>query len=396
MILNSYKRRSLAFSQGKGCWLWDRKGKCYLDMIAGYATCILGHCHTDVTQAIKQQAETLVHTSNLYQIPLQEKLAETLCEITQFSGAYFCNSGAEANEAAIKLARVFAHKRQISNPKIIVMSGGFHGRTLATLSATMQGGSKSIFEPLIQGFISVEYNNITQLKQTLNSHDDIVAILFEPIQGVGGIHVATDLFSQQLRCLATEHNCLLICDEIQTGMGRTGKFFCYEHHEIKPDIVTVAKGLANGLPIGACLVNTTCKDLFSPGDHGSTFGGNPLVCAASLAVIDILFKEHILENVRYISQILRAELQCLFNRLGLEYVIRGKGLMLGLEFVGCNNKLVETAENNYLLINVILGKVLRLLPPLILSETEVDIFITKLTKCIVSLMTNKRSFKCMI
>mgnify|MGYP001556899416 CR=1 FL=1 len=287
-LIPTYNRLPISFVKGSGSWLYDSEGNKYLDALAGIAVCGLGHAHPAVTAAIKQQADNLLHTSNLYGIPNQEALADKLCRLSTLDSAFFCNSGAEANEAAIKLARLYGNNREIENPTIVVAQGAFHGRTMATLSATANPNAQAGFEPLVQGFVRVPYNDIGAIRQLAKTHSNIVAVMIEPIQGEGGIRIPSDDYLPELRKLCDEQEWLLMLDEIQTGIGRTGMFFAYQHANIKPDVLTLAKGLGNGVPIGACLVGGTATELFQPGKHGSTFGGNPLACAAACAVIDTI------------------------------------------------------------------------------------------------------------
>ena len=289
-LMPTYARQPIAFEKGLGVWLYDSNGQAYLDALTGIAVCGLGHAHPVIAQAIAEQAATLVHTSNLYQIPLQEALGQALRDVSGMELCFFSNSGAEANEAAIKLARLFGHQKNIAEPAILVMENSFHGRTLATLSAT---GNKKVqigFEPLVQGFVRVPFDDISAIEQAIANNPNIAAILVEPIQGEGGIRIPKNGFTylEQLRAVCDKHNLLLMLDEIQTGNGRTGKYFAYQHTTIKPDVVTTAKGLGNGFPIGACLVQGKATHLFKAGNHGSTYGGTPLACRAALTVVQLL------------------------------------------------------------------------------------------------------------
>lgn len=369
-LQNTYNRLPVAFVRGQGAWLWDTEGRRYLDALSGIAVCGLGHSHPKIASAIADQAHTLIHTSNLYRIPLQEKLARRLCALSGMDQAFFCNSGAEANEAAIKLARLHGHRRGIERPKIIVMEGSFHGRTLATLTATGNARIQRGFEPLVDGFVRVPFGDSTAVADYRND-PDVAAILVEPITGEGGIRIPPDGYLRDLRALATENDWLLMLDEIQAGIGRTGKWFAYQHEEMLPDVLSLAKGLGNGMPIGASLVAGRAVDLFTPGSHGTTFGGNPLACRAALAVLDVMQAEGLREEAaRQGAQLLRL----LEERLGdrPEVVeIRGRGLMLGIELDRPAAELVRTALDQGLLLNVTAERVIRLLPPLIINDAQV-------------------------
>jgi len=369
-LQNTYNRLPVAFVRGQGAWLWDTEGRRYLDALSGIAVCGLGHSHPKIASAIADQAHTLIHTSNLYRIPLQEKLARRLCALSGMDQAFFCNSGAEANEAAIKLARLHGHRRGIERPKIIVMEGSFHGRTLATLTATGNARIQRGFEPLVDGFVRVPFGDSTAVADYRND-PDVAAILVEPITGEGGIRIPPDGYLRDLRALATENDWLLMLDEIQAGIGRTGEWFAYQHEEMLPDVLSLAKGLGNGMPIGASLVAGRAVDLFTPGSHGTTFGGNPLACRAALAVLDVMQAEGLREEAaRQGAQLLRL----LEERLGdrPEVVeIRGRGLMLGIELDRPAAELVRTALDQGLLLNVTAERVIRLLPPLIINDAQV-------------------------
>ena len=369
-LQNTYNRLPVAFVRGQGAWLWDTEGRRYLDALSGIAVCGLGHSHPKIASAIADQAHTLIHTSNLYRIPLQEKLARRLCALSGMDQAFFCNSGAEANEAAIKLARLHGHRRGIERPKIIVMEGSFHGRTLATLTATGNARIQRGFEPLVDGFVRVPFGDSTAVADYRND-PDVAAILVEPITGEGGIRIPPDGYLRDLRALATENDWLLMLDEIQAGIGRTGEWFAYQHEEMLPDVLSLAKGLGNGMPIGASLVAGRAVDLFTPGSHGTTFGGNPLACRAALAVLDVMQAEGLREEAaRQGAQLLRL----LEERLGdrPEVVeIRGRGLMLGIELDRPAAELVRAALDQGLLLNVTAERVIRLLPPLIINDAQV-------------------------
>ena len=368
-LQSTYNRLPVAFERGEGAWLWDTEGRRYLDALSGIAVCGLGHAHPKIAAAIADQAQTLIHTSNLYRIPLQEQLARRLCALAGMDQAFFCNSGAEANEAAIKLARLHGHRRGIANPKIIVMEGSFHGRTLATLSATGNARIQKGFEPLVSGFLRVPFGDSAAVAE-YRDDPEVAAILVEPITGEGGIRVPPGGYLRDLRALASQNDWLLMLDEIQAGIGRTGEWFAFQHEEILPDVLSLAKGLGNGVPIGASLVAGRARDLFTPGTHGTTFGGNPLVCRAALAVLDVMQEEAIREDAARRGADLIRMLQ---ERLGhrpevLE--IRGRGLMLGIELDRPAGELVRTALDRGLLINVTAERVIRLLPPLIINQRQ--------------------------
>ena len=334
--------------------------------------CGLGHAHPAVTAAISKQAGKLVHTSNLYGIAVQQTLADKLTSLSGMDNAFFGNSGAEANEAAIKIARLYGHNNGISQPNIIVMEGSFHGRTMATLSATGNRKVHAGFEPLVQGFIRVPYNDIDAIRTVAKNTDNVVAILVEPVQGEGGINIPNATYLNELRSICDEQNWLLMLDEIQTGMGRSGQWFACQHNGIKPDVMTLAKALGNGVPIGVCLASGKANDVFQPGNHGSTFGGNPLVSAAALAVINTMEENNLVARAKQLGQ----QLIDMFSaRLGNnEHVrdIRGMGLLIGIELDTACAELVTSALNDGLLINVTATNVIRLLPPLVMSDTEAD------------------------
>ena len=368
----------VAFERGEGAWLWDTQGKKYLDALAGIAVCGLGHAHPAVTAAVCDQAGKLLHTSNWYQIPLQEKLAQRLCKLAGMDNAFFCNSGAEANEAAIKLARLYGHQRDILTPGIIVTEGSFHGRTLATLSATGNRKIQAGFEPLVQGFYRVPYNDLAAVQQVGERNKDVVAVLVEPITGEGGISIPDPGYLKGLRRICNERGWLLMLDEIQTGMCRTGKWFACQHEDVIPDVMTLAKGLGNGVPIGACLAHDKAAQVFKPGSHGSTFSGNPLVCRAALAVIDELEKGKLAQRAARLGDRLLAKLKETFGQVAGVKDVRGRGLMLAVELDRPCKELLQLSLEQGLLINVTVENVVRLLPPLILSDDEADLLVHKL------------------
>jgi len=385
--MKNYAPMPATFVKGEGAYLWDDQGKQYLDALAGVAVCGLGHSHPAVTEAICQQAGTLVHTSNWYRIANQEQLAERLCKLAGMDNVFFSNSGAEANEAAIKLARLHGHNKGISNPSIIVMEGSFHGRTLATLTATGNRKVQAGFEPLVQGFVRAPYNDLDAVMTIANNNRDIVAVMVEPITGEGGIQIPDEDYLAGLRTICDNHGWLLILDEIQTGIGRTGKWFAYQHSDITPDILTSAKALGNGMPIGACMAKGDAADLFKPGNHGSTYGGNPLVCAAALAVLDSVEKQNLCERSAELGlRLLQGFNKELAEQAGV-VAIRGKGLMLAIELDRPCSELLEIALQAGLLINVTAGEVVRLLPPLIISNEQADQIVKQLSELIKNFLT---------
>ena len=371
-IMPTYGRQDIAFVKGEGTWLIDDKGNRYLDALGGLAVIVLGHANPAVAKTLSEQGSTLLHTSNLYRIPAQEALAETLQRISGMDNMFFANSGAEANECAIKIARLHGHKKGIENPTVIVADMSFHGRTLATLTATGNRKVHAGFEPLVKGFVRVPFNDIEAVKQVAEHNKSVVAVMVEPIQGEGGIHVADDGYLQALRQICDDNDWLLMLDEIQTANGRTGSYFCYQQYGIQPDVVTLAKGLGNGVPIGACLARGTAAGLMQPGNHGSTFGGNPLSCAVGLTVINEIEEKGLCQRAAELGE----RMVTRFNeRLGPRNnvkEIRGKGLMIGIELDSACGDLVTKALEKGLLINVTAEKVIRLLPHLTTSDEEAD------------------------
>jgi acetylornithine aminotransferase len=379
-LMSNYARLPVTFVKGEGAWLWDTQGIRYLDAIAGVAVCGLGHAHPAITTAICQQAQQLLHTSNWYGIAHQQTLADTLMRISQMERAFFGNSGAEANEAAIKIARLYGHSRGIESPTIIVTEGSFHGRTLATLTATGNPKMQAGFAPLVPGFIRVPYNNIEAIAQLAKQHPEIVAVLVEPITGEGGVVIPDPDYLVNLRTLCDHHQWLLMLDEIQTGIGRTGRWFAYQETGILPDVVTLAKGLGNGVPIGACLARGQAAGLFQPSHHGSTFGGNPLVCRVALAVIQTIEQENLFSHVQALGQrFYNGFSENLANLSGIK-AIRVKGLMIGIELDRPAYPLMRKALEHRLLINVTAERVVRLLPPLIISDAQADEIITTVSQ----------------
>jgi acetylornithine/N-succinyldiaminopimelate aminotransferase len=381
-LMQTYGRLPVTFARGEGAWLWDTNGRKYLDALAGVAVCGLGHSHPAITAAICDQAGKLIHTSNWYRIDLQEKLAAELCRLAGMQSVFFGNSGAEANEAAIKLARLYGHRRKILNPTIVVTEGSFHGRTLATLSATGNRKIQAGFEPLVSGFNRVPYNDLQAVAQVGENNKDIVAVLVEPVTGEGGIGIPDPGYLTGLRKICDERGWLLILDEIQTGMGRTGTWFACQHENVSPDVMTLAKGLGNGMPIGACLARGAAADVFQAGNHGSTFGGNPLACRVGLAVIDTIERSNLPARAGQLGARLLSDLRNALAGVTGVKDIRGKGLMLGVELDRPCRDLLQRALDRGLLINVTADTVVRLLPPLILSDDETDHLVRELAAVI--------------
>ncbi len=386
-LMNTYARLPVAFSHGEGNRIYDTDGKCYLDALSGIAVNTLGHNHPKLVNAIASQAARVLHTSNLYRIPLQEELADRLAGLSRMEEVFFCNSGCEANEAAIKLARFFGHQKGVDTPVIIVMEKAFHGRTLATLSATGNRKAQAGFEPLVSGFVRVPYNDLDAIRAAAELNPNVVAVLLEMVQGEGGIHVADPEFQRGLRSLCDEKDWLLMCDEVQCGMGRTGTWFGFQHSGILPDVATLAKGLGSGVPIGACMTAGKAAGLFKPGNHGSTFGGNPLACAAALTTIACIEEEKLRENAVAQGEAIRRGLsEALAGVSGL-VEIRGKGLMLGIELDRPCGELVAKGLAAGLLINVTAEKVVRLLPALTFSAADTQELVQRLAALIKEFLT---------
>lgn len=382
--MNTYARQNIAFERGEGVWLWDSQGKKYLDAVSGVAVCGLGHAHPAVAEAICAQARTLVHTSNLYQIPKQQALGLALTRLSGMDKVFFGNSGAEANEAAIKLARMFGHKKNIDNPAIIVAENSFHGRTLATLSATGNKKIQAGFEPLVSGFVRVPYDDLEAVAKIAEQNKDVVAILVEPVQGEGGVRIPNTDYLAGLRKICDANGWLLMLDEIQTGMCRTGKWFAFQHTNIQPDVITLAKGLGNGVPIGCCLARGEAAQLFAPGNHGSTFGGNPLATAAALAVVSTLEDNKLADRASQLGLRIKQNLSHALEGVQGVVNVRGLGLMIGIELERPCAALVSAALEKGLLINVTADRVVRLLPPLIMTDTEADLLTEQLAQLIKS------------
>src|SRR5512145_2493985 len=368
-VMNTYARQPVAFVRGEGVWLWDETGKKYLDALAGIAVNTLGYGHPKLTKALTQRIDSgVLHTSNLWRIPDQERAADRVAEITGLDEVFFCNSGLEANEAAIKVARKYGHEKGVAEPAIIVMEKAFHGRSLATLSATGSRKVQAGFEPLVQGFVRVPLNDIDAVRQVAEHNKNVAAVFVEPIQGEGGINVSRLEYLRGLKEICDRHEWLFMSDEVQCGLGRTGKWFVYQHAGFLPDVVPLAKGLGSGVPVGACVVGGRAKGVFKPGNHGSTFGGNPLAMTAVVATIDTMKEEGLLANAARVGGMIQETLR---NQLGTAAIdIRGMGLMIGVELAAPCSELVRQALDAGLVINVTADNVIRLLPPLVMSEAE--------------------------
>ena len=378
-LMNTYKRLPVTFARGQGALLWDTRGKEYLDALSGIAVSNLGHAHPAVTNAICEQAGRLIHTSNIYGIAAQEALGDALTALAGMDRAFFGNSGAEANEAAIKLARLYGHKKGIKSASIVVMENSFHGRTLATLSATGNRKVQAGFEPLVQGFVRVPYGDLAALRAVAEHQPDVVAVMLEPIQGEGGINIPPADFLPSVRELCDSKGWLMMLDEIQTGMARTGKPFAFQHYAFKPDVMTVAKALGNGVPIGACLARGEAAELFGPGNHGSTFGGNPLACTAALAVCSTITQHHLWDTAAALGTQIMDGLRAALAGVAGVIEIRGQGLMIGVQLDRPCTDLVRSALDEGLLINVTADSVVRLLPPLVMDAPQAEQLVSKLS-----------------
>ena len=368
----TYGRMDIAFVRGEGAWLIDDKGNRYLDALGGIGVISLGHANPVVANALAEQSTCLIHTSNLYRIPKQEELAAMLAEVSGMDNMFFANSGAEANECAIKIARLYGNNRGIDNPTIIVADNSFHGRTLATLTATGNRKVHAGFEPLVNGFARVPFNDIETVRQTGEHNSNIVAVMVEPVLGEGGIQIPDDDYLPQLRKLCDDNQWLLIIDEVQSGNGRTGTYFCYQQADILPDVVTTAKGLANGIPIGVCLARGIAGETLKPGNHGSTFGGTPLVCAAAIAVVNEITTRNLPARAAELGSRMVNKFKQHLGNLNNVREIRGKGLMIGIEMDSPCTEVVQKAQDRGLLINVAVDNVIRLLPPLTITDEEAD------------------------
>ncbi len=389
-VMKTYGELTTQIMKGEGPYVWDADGRRYLDALTGIAVCGLGHCPTQVTSAITKQANTLMHCSNLYNSEPQQLLGDALTQVSGMEKVFFSNSGAEANEAAIKIARKFGNDQGISQPEIIAAEKSFHGRTMATLTATGNDKVKTGFTPVLSGFQHVPFNNIEAIKQAANSNT--VAIMVEPIQGEGGINVPSDGYLKELRALCDENNWLLILDEIQTGNGRTGKFFAYQHEGILPDVCTTAKGLGNGVPIGACLAAKKATNVLQAGNHGSTFGGNPVACAAALAVLKTLHDDDLIARAGELGNMMLSSLNEQLGSIDGEgrangvVDIRGKGLMIGIELDRPCAEIVELAKAKSLLLNVTAGNTVRLLPPFILTDEQARTIVNTVSEIVLDFL----------
>ncbi|CAE6719691.1 Acetylornithine aminotransferase [Candidatus Nitrotoga fabula] len=385
-LMNTYARLPVSFTHGKGVWLWDSNGKRYLDALSGIAVNTLGHAHPRLTENLAKQANKLIHVSNLYQVSEQEIAAEKLCTLTRMQQAFFCNSGCEANEAAIKLARLYGHQQDIDNPAIIVMEKAFHGRTLATLSATGNRKVQAGFEPLVKGFVRVPYNDLDAVQQVAEHNHDVIAVLVEPIQGEGGIRTLDIHYLENLRKICDQYNWLLMLDEVQCGIGRTGKWFAHQHTGILPDVMTLAKGIGSGIPVGVCLAAGKAANIFKPGNHGSTFGGNPLACVAVQTTLTVMEQDQLIQNAATVGEFLLRNLRSRLASVAGVVEIRGQGLMIGIELNRNCLELVRHALDEGLLINVTDEKVIRLLPAIIFTPDEAQQLLDKLCPLIINFL----------
>ncbi len=384
-VMPTYARLPVSFERGKGVWLYNAEGNPYLDALTGIAVCGLGHAHEGVRHAISQQADTLLHTSNLYEIDLQSRLADRLCEVSGMDNVFFCNSGAESNEAAIKIARMYGHCQDIDNPTILVMRGAFHGRTLATLTATANRKIQAGFEPLLSGFVRTEFGDMDAVRATAKNTKHIVAVLAEPIQGEAGINQPPKGYLQELRKHCDAEGWLLMLDEVQTGNGRTGKYFAFQHEDILPDVLTTAKGLGNGVPIGACLAAGKAAGVLGLGAHATTFGGNLLACAAAHAVLDTILDEGLAARASELGERIRDGVDQGLKGSNRIKEIRGLGLMIGIELADETKGVVQAAMEKGLLLNCIGDRVVRLLPALTMTDEEADELVQRLVATLESL-----------
>ena len=392
-VMNTYKRLPVAFERGEGCWLWDKHGKRYLDALAGIAVLGIGHSHPRFVQAITAQAGKLIHTSNVYEIEHQEALGARLAAISGMDEVFFCNSGCEANEAAIKIARLYGHHKGIDMPAIIVMEKAFHGRTIATLSATGSRKVQAGFEPLVPGFARVPFDDLAAVRKVAQNNRSVVAVLVELIQGEGGVNICHSDYLHGLREICDDYGWLLMLDEVQSGVGRTGKWFAFQHSGVRPDVMTLAKGLASGVPIGACLAAGPAAGVFKPGNHGSTFGGNPFACAAALATLDIIEHEQLMANAIVMGDFIAAGFRARLEAVAGVHEIRNKGLMLGIELDLPCDELVKDALVAGLLINVTNDNVIRLLPPLVIQRAEAEQLVAMLSPLIADFLARNRAVK---
>ncbi len=383
-LMNTYARQPVSFVKGEGVWLFDAEGNRYLDALAGVAVNGLGHGHPKLVKAISDQATKLIHVSNVYNINEQERLADKLCEVSGMDKVFFCNSGCEANEASIKLARLYGHNKGIKNPEIIVMEKAFHGRTLATLSATGNRKTQAGFEPLVSGFVRVPFDDVEAVRQVASHNKNVVAILVEPVQGEGGINIPHDAagYLEQLRKICDDNGWLLMLDEVQTGIGRTGTWFAFQHTNIVPDVMSLAKGLGSGVPIGACVAKGVAAETFTYGKHGSTFGGNPLATAAGFATLQIIEEENLRAHAQVMGDLICSGLRAALKDVAGVNIIRNAGLMIGVELNRPCGDLVKRALAEKLLINVTADNVVRLLPPLVINQSESEQLAAILAKLI--------------
>ncbi len=393
-VMPTYGRLDVAFVKGEGAWLTDTDGKQYLDALSGIAVCNLGHAHPAITKAITEQAATLIHTSNIYHIPLQQQLADKLTDLSGMEQVFFCNSGAEANEAAIKIARKYGHSKGIDKPVIIVMDGSFHGRTMATLSATGNAKVHAGFEPLVSGFVRVPFNDIDALRMAISHWPEAVAVMLEPVQGEGGIKIPAFDYLTEVRDLCTQRKLLMMLDEVQTGIGRTGEWFAFQHSAgLLPDVMMLAKGLGNGMPIGACLVAGDAVGILEAGNHGSTFGGNPLVCNVALTVLNTIENEKLIQNVKTLSATMVQGFEQALSAYSEVKVIRAAGFMFGIELIKPCAALVQQALDKGLLINVTADNVIRLLPPLVINADEAKQIVEQTSKLVIEFIESQE-IKC--
>ena len=380
--MTTYGRLPVAFSRGEGPYLYDADEQQYLDAISGVAVCSLGHAHPEIARTLAAQAATLMHTSNLYRIPAQEELAGRLCAMTGMDAGFFCNSGAESVETAIKLARRHGNQQEIDVPQIVVMENSFHGRTMATLTASGSRKVQAGFEPLVQGFIRAPYNDLEFLRSLGHNRQDVVAVLVEPVQGEGGVNIPEAGYLSGIRELCDEFGWLMMLDEVQTGIGRTGRWFGFEHDGARPDVISLAKALGNGMPIGACLARGDAAGVLVPGTHGSTYGGNPLACKVALKVLDIITEQGLVERAAVLGESMLAGFREQLGELDIVRNIRGRGLMLGIELDRPAGVLVQRALERKLLINVTADKVVRLLPPLILNDAQAQTIVDQVSELV--------------
>lgn len=381
-LLKTYSPLNVAFTHGKGVYLYDQTGKAYLDALGGIAVCALGHAHPDIIDIIHSQSKRLLHTSNLYHIPQAEELATRLASLTGLSKVFFANSGAEANECALKLIRLYGHAQGYTVPKVIVMDAAFHGRTLAMLSATANPKVRQGFEPFVEGFIRAPVDDLAALEDILQKNPDIAAIFFEVIQGEGGLYPLSEVYLQGIEALRQRYNFLIVVDEIQTGIGRTGKFCAYMHHNLSPDIVTFAKALGNGIPIGACVLSEAVSKYIHVGQHGSTFGGNPFATAVATRVLSVIERDKLMERAEKLGNYLKKRLTEKLSRFSQVKAVRGKGLMLGIVLDRPCREILNIALKQGILFSVTAGQVLRLLPPYILSDQEAELLLTRMESVI--------------